>query len=157
ELFRVGSDAQEPLLEIALLDLRPATPTDPSRRLLVRQHSLFFRTPVDLRHLFICEAALQHFQEEPLVPLVIIRTMRGDLSRPVVTEAETLQLPAHVRNVFFRPVARVYAALDRGLLSRLAKTVPTDRMQHVEPLQAFEPCERVADGVVAHVTHVQET
>src|ERR1051326_4685190 len=51
QLFRVIGDAQKPLLEIALLDRRAAAPANSTRRLFVRQHSLFFRTPVDLRRL----------------------------------------------------------------------------------------------------------
>src|SRR5689334_20721747 len=99
ELFRVVSDAQKPLFQITLLNSGAAAPADPTRRLLVREHSLFFRTPVDLRGLFICEAAIEHLQKEPLVPLVIIGTVRGDLARPVVTDTETLHLPAHVHDV----------------------------------------------------------
>src|SRR5689334_20796198 len=98
ELFRVISDAQKPLFQISLLDRRTTTPADPARRLLVRQHGLFFGTPVDLRGFLVRESTLQHLQKEPLVPLVILRTMRGDLALPVVADAETLQLPAHVHD-----------------------------------------------------------
>src|ERR1041384_1185854 len=48
ELFCVVRDTQEPLLQISFFDLSTATPTDSSRRLFVREHSLFFGTPVDL-------------------------------------------------------------------------------------------------------------
>src|SRR4029078_12141077 len=51
ELFCVVRDAQKPLVQISLLDLRTTTPTYSARRLFVREHSLFLRTPVDLRHL----------------------------------------------------------------------------------------------------------
>src|SRR6185369_12355081 len=128
-----------------------------SRRLLVREHSLFLRTPVDLRHLLIGQILFEHLQEEPLVPLVIVRPVRRDLARPVITDAETLQLPAHVRDVVFGPVAWIHAAFDRGLFRRLSETVPADGMQHVEALQPLEPGERITNGIVAHVTHVQET
>src|SRR6185503_13431800 len=77
ELFRVLSDAQEPLFQITLLDWSTATPADAARRLFVRQHGLFFRTPVHLRSLLVRESALQHLQEEPLVPLVILGPVRG--------------------------------------------------------------------------------
>ena len=157
ELFCIVRDAQEPLFQISLLDGRTAAPADPSRRLFVREHSLFFGTPVDLRGLLIGQILFEHLQEEPLVPLVIIRPVRSDLARPVVTDAETLQLPAHVRDVVFGPVAWIHATFDRGLFRRLAETVPADGMQHVEALQALEPRERITDGIVAHVSHVQET
>src|SRR6185503_15622793 len=129
-------------------------PADTTRRLFIRQHGLFFRTPVDLRDLFISQAAVEHLQKEPLVPFVVVRTVRGDLARPVVADAESLQLPAHVCDVFFGPVARVYTTLDRSLFRGLAETVPTNWVQHVEALEALEPCERIADGIIAHVPHV---
>jgi hypothetical protein len=80
----------------------------------------------------------------------------GDLAPPVEAEAHPLELPAHVLDVRLGPLARHHAALDGGLLGRLAETVPAHRVQDVEALQALEPRERVADGVVAHVPHVQK-
>ena len=71
--------------------------------------------------------------------------MRGDLSPPVIAHAQALKLSAHVRDVFFGPVTRLNAALDRGLLGRLAKTVPADRMQDIESAQAFVPGQRIAN------------
>ncbi len=82
--------------------------------------------------------------------------MRGDLSRPVITDAEPLHLTFHVLDILFGPVTRLNATLDRGLLRRLTKTVPANRMQHVEPAQALVPGQRVAYRVVAHVAHVQK-
>src|SRR6185369_15945184 len=79
-----------------------------------------------------------------------------DLARPGVTDSQSLHLTAHVRNVFLGPIAWIHAALDRSLFGRLAKTVPADRVENVEPLQAFVPGERIPNGVVAHVAHVQE-
>src|SRR2546422_4890045 len=43
----------------------------------------------------VSETALVHFQEEPLVPAVILRHAGGDLPPPVVTEPDPLQLLAH--------------------------------------------------------------
>jgi hypothetical protein len=61
-----------------------------------------------------------------------------------------------VGDVFFSPIARIHTTLDCGLLSGLTETVPADRMKYVEPLQPFEPGKCVANGVVAHMAHVQE-
>src|SRR6185295_3718196 len=106
--------------------------------------------------LLVRQAPFIHFQKEPLVPLVILGSVGGDLARPVVTDSESLHLATHVRNVLFGPIAWINAALDRCLFGRLAKTVPADRMQDVETLQTLVPGERIADGVVPHVAHVEE-
>src|SRR5689334_5384752 len=60
QLLRVVSDAQKPLFQISLLDGGAATPADAAGRLFVGEDRLLFRTPVDLRHLFISEAAVEH-------------------------------------------------------------------------------------------------
>src|SRR5205807_6282230 len=97
----------------------------------------FFGTPVHRRRFLVSQTALQHLQKKPLIPFVIVRTMRSELARPVVTDAESLELAAHDLNILFCPVARLNAALDRSLFSRLAKAVPANRMQHVEAAQPF--------------------
>src|SRR6185436_3836200 len=156
KLFRIVRNLQEPLFEIALLDCRSTSPTDSTRRLFVRKDRLFLRAPVNLRNFLICQISLQHLQEEPLVPLVIVWTVGCNFTTPVVADPQTLQLPSHVFDVVFCPVARVHTPLDRCLFRRLTETVPANRMQDIEALQTFEPGERVADGVVADVTHVQK-
>ena len=143
--LRVVGRADEPLLQIAFLHRRAATPTDAARRLLVRQHRLFLRTPIHRRVLTVDQPALQHLQEEPLIPLVVFGRMRRDLAPPVEAEAHALELRAHVRDILFRPLARMYVAFDRSLLGRLPETVPTHRMDHVAALQAFVPRQRIAD------------
>src|SRR5262249_37846698 len=54
-------------------------------------------------------------------------------------------------------VARLDASLDRGLLGRLAETVPANRVQHVESTQTLVPGQSIANRVVAHVAHVQKS
>src|SRR6185295_1269354 len=156
KLFRIVRNLQEPLFKIALLDYRSASPTDSTRRLFVRKDRLFLRAPVNLRNFLISQASLQHLQKEPLVPLVVVRTVGCNFTTPVVADPQTLQLPSHMCDVVFCPVARVHTTLDRCLFRRLTETVPTNRMQDIEALQTLEPGKRVAYGVVADVTHVQE-
>src|SRR5205085_363718 len=145
QLFGVRRDAEEPLLDVALLHGCAAAPAHAARRLLVRQNRLLLRAPVDGRDLFISQALFQHLQEEPLIPLVIVGAVRGYLAPPVETEAHTLELAAHVLDVLLSPLARHHFALDGRLLGGLAEAVPAHRVQHVEALQALEPRERVAD------------
>src|SRR6266568_3324107 len=60
-------------------------------------------------------------------------------------------------NVLVGPRSWIDAALNCCLFCRLTKTVPPDRMQHIASLQALVPCERVTNGIVAHMSHVQKT
>src|ERR1051325_7228542 len=90
KLFRIVRNLQKPLFEIALLDCRSAAPTDSTCRLFVRTDSLFLRAPVNLRNFLISQASLQHFQKEPLVPHVIVRTVGCNFATPVVADSQTL-------------------------------------------------------------------
>ena len=66
-----------------------------------------------------------------------------------------LQLALHVGDVVARPLRRRHAVLHRRVLGRQAERVPAHGLQHVVALHAHEAREHVADGVVAHVAHVQ--
>src|SRR3712207_7841624 len=48
------------------------------------------------------------------------------------------------------------ALFPYATLFRSPEAVPADGVDDVKALQPLEPRERVADGVVAHVPHVQE-
>src|SRR5262249_12769170 len=67
QLLRIVCDAQEPLLEIPLLNpgllMSPATSVD---YLLIGEHGGAFRTPVHLALLAIRQTALVELQKEPL-------------------------------------------------------------------------------------------
>src|SRR6266436_6407716 len=130
QFLGVFGNAQEPLLDLFFHHRRAATPADASRRLFVRQDSLFLRTPVHRRLALVRQAAFQHFEKEPLVPFVIVGPVRGDFSPPVIAHAEALHLAFHVCNILFGPLTRLDAPLDRGLLGRLAETVPAHRCCH---------------------------
>ncbi len=83
QLIRVGGDAEEPLLEIALLDdgvfVTPAAAVDD---LLVGEHGGALRAPVDLALLAVDQALLIHAQEEPLVPAIVVGQAGGDFRLP---------------------------------------------------------------------------
>jgi len=99
--------------------------------------------------------ALEHLQKDPLVELVVVREARGDLPFPGVTDAETLQLPLHVRDVVERRLFRVRAGLDGGVFRRQAERVPAERVQHVEPAHPFHARADVANDVIAHVADMR--
>src|SRR5437588_1390840 len=45
-------------------------------------------------------------------------------------------------------------ALDGGVLSRHAESIPTHRVQHIESRGALEARNHVPHGVIAHVSHM---
>ena len=150
----VLGDAQEPLLKVARLDRRAAAPAPPVDHLLVRQHGRAVRTPVDRRPPPIGETALEHPQEQPLVPAVVGGLARGELALPGVADAEPLQLPLHVGDVVERPGFGVRPVLDGGVLGGQAEGVPAERVQDVEPPHPLHARDDVADHVVADVSDV---
>ena len=155
---RVGilGDAQEPLLDFFGFHRRgvvlPAKTVD---YLLVRQHRLALRAPVHAAAPPVGQSFFKHPQKEPLVPAVIFRFAGGNFAVPVVAEAETLAHRLHLRDVRVGPFTRRRAALDCGVLSGQSESIPPNGMQHVESTHALVTRYRIADGVVAHVAHVQ--
>ena len=52
------------------------------------------------------------------------------------------------------PALRGNTVLNRGVLRRKAKCVPTERMQHIKTAHPLCPRNHVTDHVVPHVPHV---
>ena len=155
KLLCVRPGLQEPLLELALdYRRRLVPPAAAVHHLFVRQHGLALRTPVDAALFAVSETALIHFQEEPLVPAVILRHAGGDLPPPVVTEPDPLQLLAHAVDVAESEFRGMPLVLDGGVFRRQPEGVPTDRMDDVKTLHPHVPGQRIADRVIAHVPHV---
>ena len=81
EAVGVGGDLEEPLVHLALFDgIRFVTPAAAVDHLLIGQNGLAEVAPVQDGGLAIGEAALVHFQEEPLVPTIVIGLAGGDLA-----------------------------------------------------------------------------
>ncbi len=154
ELIGVMSDPEEPLLQLAYRHSGSATPAGAVDHLLVGQHRVTARAPVDVRAPPVREVAFQHLQEYPLVPAVVIRQARGDLALPRVADAQTLELPFHVGDVFERPGLGMRLVLDSRVLGGQPEGVPTERVQDVEAAHALHARDDVADHVVADVSDV---
>ena len=156
QLIGILGDAEKPLLEFALLDWSIFVPPAVSAYdLLVRQHGAALWTPVHLALLAVRHILFEELQEEPLVPAVVIGEAGGDFARPVVSEAETLHLRFHRCDVLQSPLARGSVVFDGGIFSGQAEGIPAHGMKHVVAVHPHVACEGVADGVVAHVPHVQ--
>ena len=149
-------DAQKPLLEFALLDQSIfVAPAAAVHDLLIGEHGRTFRTPVDFALLAIGQALLVELEKEPLVPAVVVGQAGGDFAGPVVGEAQALHLRLHVGDIARASIGA--AACCSGWLRflREAERIPSHGMKDVIAVHPHVACERVADGVVAHVSHVQ--
>ena len=144
ELVGVLGDLEVPLGQVALLDLRAAAPAMAVDALdLLPGEGPVVGAPVDRRGLAVGEARLQELEEEPLVPAVVVGIGGDDLRLPVERRAHRPQLAAHVVDVRHRPVARVDAVLDRGVLGRQSERIEADRQEHVLAVHPMEAGDRV--------------
>ncbi len=141
--------------DLAPLDGRAGAPAAAVDHLLVGEHGLVHGIPVDGSGRLVGDAALEHPEEQPLVPPVIAGVAGREFARPVDAEAERHQLRLHVGDVVAGPLRGRDGVLDRGVLGGQAECVPAHGLQDVAALHAHVTGERVADGVVAHVPHVQ--
>ncbi len=80
-------DLEEPLLEIALDDNRSAAFAGTIDDLFVGEDRLILGAPIDRCLLLVGESLLEQLEEQPLVPLVVLGGVRGDLPGPVVHRA----------------------------------------------------------------------
>ena len=95
EPLGVVGDLEEPLLQITLDDDRAASFAGAVDHLLVGQDGLVLGAPIDRRLLLVGESPFEQLQEQPLVPLVVLGGVRGDLPGPVVHGTEPAQLGLH--------------------------------------------------------------
>ena len=137
QLVGVGGDPEEPLRQLAPLDQRARAPAAAVDHLLVGEHGLVDRVPVDPALLAVDQAALEHVEEHRLLVAVVGGIAGGDLARPVERQAHRLELVAHLGDVGVGPGRRMDALGHRGVLGRQAEGVPAHRMQHVEALGAL--------------------
>ena len=60
-----------------------------------------------------------------------------------------------MRNVLVGPLCRWHSPLDGSVLGWQAKGIPAHRLQDIASEHPLVAAHDVADGVVAHVSHVQ--
>src|SRR5690606_6579892 len=113
------------------------------------------RVPVDHRVLPVHQSLLEELRKQPLFPAVIFRPAGREVARPVIAEAETLQLPAPVVDIPVRPFRWRTASLDGGMLRWHTKSIPPHRLQHVLALHTLVARDNVIDRKYPHVTHVK--
>ncbi|OIQ64285.1 hypothetical protein GALL_541640 [mine drainage metagenome] len=153
--FGVLRDAEVIAGNFALLDHGAGAPAAPVDDLFVGQHGLVDRVPVHHLGFLVGNAFLQHAQKQPLVPPVVIRLAGGEFPAPVYPQPQRLQLLLHVGDVVVSPPGRRHPVLDGGILGRQPEGIPAHGLQHVVAAHLVPAGEHVANGVVAHVSHVQ--
>ena len=154
QIIRIIGDLEEPLGEFALLDDRPGTPAAAINHLLVGEHRLIDRVPIDLRLLARDQAGVEEVQEQLLLMLVIARIAGRDLARPVERQSHRLQLGSHRRDIGVSPFRRTGVVLHRGVFGWQPESVPAHRVEDVEPARAPITRHHIAHGVIAHMAHV---
>ena len=143
----VVGDAEEPLLEVALLDRRAAALAAPVDHLLVGEHRGVLGAPLDRRHRSVGQALLEEPQEDPLGPAVVVGRVGGDLAGPVERDAPLLELAPEGLDRGLGRGPRGLAGLDRVVLRRQPEGVIAHRVDHLEAVAAAEVGDRIADGV----------
>jgi hypothetical protein len=154
QVLGVAGDPEEPLPQLFLAHRLAAAPAHPGLHLLVGEHGLAGVAPVHVGLLAKGQAFLKHLQKEPLLPPVVLRPARGDFPFPVVAEAHPFELGAHVGDVGVGPPGRVGPVGNGGVLGWHPEGVPAHGVQHVETAHPLVARHHIADGVVAHVAHV---
>ena len=156
EHLRVVGDPEEPLLHDARLDHRAAALARAVREhLLVRDHGLVVRTPLDRRALPVREPALVELQELPLLPAVVLDVVGRERAVPVVGPADPPHRARDVLDVPLGALARMDAVADRSVLGRQPERVESLRVQHVHAVSRAEARDDVPDRVDEHVPHVE--
>ncbi len=156
QLLRILRCAEKPLLQVALLDdgvfMAPAAAVND---LLIGKHRGAERTPVHLALLAEGKAVLQHAQEKPLRPTVVVGQAGGDFGLPVIAEAQAAHLAAHVGYVLERPLAGRGLVFQGSVFGGEPEGIPAHGMEDVVALHPHVAGQGVANGVVADVAHVE--
>jgi hypothetical protein len=151
----VVGDAEEPLLELAHLDLMPAALAAPVDDLLVGQDRLVVRAPLDGGLLAVGQAAAEEPQEDPLGPAVVGGVMGRELARPVDRHPPLVELLPEGGDRLVGRLARMLPGADRVVLRGQAERVVAHRIEDPKALAPLEVRDRVADRVDLQVPDVR--
>ena len=137
-----------------LFDFRARAPAAAVDYLLVGQHRILYRIPVDPGFAAIGEARLEEVEKHLLFVFVVFRLAGRQLAAPVERQAHGFKLVAHDGDVFARPFRRMDLVLEGGVLRRQAEGIPAHGVQDIETLRALIARDDVAHGVVPDMAHM---
>ena len=155
QLLGVVGDLEEPLLQVLALDQVPGALTGAvGQDLLVGQHRLAARAPVDRGLGPVGQAGLQQLQEDPLGPADVGRVVALDHAPPVIGGTQPLERRGQLLDLGVGEGPGVLAGLDGRVLRRQAEAVEADGRQDGLAVHGPVADQQVTEGVVAHVAHV---
>ena len=155
QLLSVLRDTEVVARNLLTLNHGAGTPAAAINHLLVGEHGLVHRVPVHHLSLAVGDAALQHLQEDPLIPAVVLRLAGRHFARPVKGEPQRRHLRLHVSDVRVRPLRGRHLLGKRGVFSRQAEGIPSHRSHDVVAAHTAVTVQHVIQGVVAYVAHVK--
>ncbi len=126
--------AQHPLALFLADDLAAAALADTLHDLLVCQHALAARAPVDGHGCLIGQVILEQLEEDPLGPLVVVGVRGVHHPVPVEGIAQHVKLLGEVGDVLLGDDGGMDVVLDGVVLRRQAKGIKADGDQHVVTL-----------------------
>src|SRR5216683_4847510 len=156
QILGISRDLEVVHRNFALLDGRAGAPAAAIDHLLVGEHGLIDGIPIDHPCLLVGNAHFQHAQKQPLVPTVVLRSAGGEFSAPIQGEPQGFELSLHVGDIVEGPLRGRHLVRHGRIFGGQPEGVPTHGLQHVSSVHAHESREYVADGVIAHMPHVQE-
>ena len=154
QLFGIVGDAEEPLGQLAPLDLCAGAPALAVLHLFVGKNGHVDRVPVHHGLLAVDQALFEEVEEQRLLLAIIFGIAGRQFARPVDRQAQRLHLIAHVGDVLVGPVTRVAAAGHGRVFGRHAEGVPAHRVQNVVARRHLVARDHVAHRVVAHMADV---
>ena len=144
-------DLEEPLRQLATLNLGAGAPTLAVDHLFIGQNRHIDRVPVHHGVLAVDEATFQHVEEQRLLLTVVFGVAGGKHARPVDAEAKRLHLFDHGVDVLIGPIGGMPALRHGGVFGGHAKGIEPHRMQNIVPGGEFVARDHVAHRIVAHM------
>ncbi len=151
----VAGGLEEPLGELALLDLGAAPLAGALHHLLVGEHGGAGRAPVDGGVPLLGQPALEELEEDPLGPAVVAGMAGGDLPGPVQPDPPLVELGLELLDVLQGPGQGVDAVLDGRVLGRQAEGVEAHGGEDFIALHDLPPHHHVPQDVVPAVADVE--
>ena len=148
-------DGQHPLALFLADDLAAAALADALHNFLVGQHALAAGAPVHGHGGLIGQALLEHLQEDPLGPLIIVGIRGVHHPVPVEAVAQHFQLAGEVGDILPGDDGRMDVVLDGVVLRGQAEGVKADGEQHVVALHPLLAADDVHGGEGTGVAHVE--